>query len=284
MERQAVRLIVGCGYLGRRVAARWREQGARVFATTRSPQKAEELARLGLEPIVCDVLDRESLHGLPQADVVLYCIGHDRSSGRPMRETYVQGLENVLGVQPPAGRLIYVSSTSVYGQCQGEEVDETARTEPMDESGRVVLDAEQVLRRMNPAAIILRFAGIYGPGRLLRRQTIERGEPILGDPDRWLNLIHVEDGVAAVLAAQERGRLGATYNVADDRPVRRREFYTALARLIGAPTPRFVAPGSPLANHERSNRRIVNRRLREVLRVQLTFPTYETGLVESMRG
>jgi nucleoside-diphosphate-sugar epimerase len=201
-----------------------------------------------------------------------------------MRESYVQGLENVLGALPPPGRLIYVSSTSVYGQRQGEEVDETAKTEPVDESGRVVLEAEQVVRRMNPSAIILRFAGIYGPGRLLRRQTIERGEPILGDPDRWLNLIQVEDGVAAVLAAQEQGRLGGTYNVADDQPVQRREFYTALAGLIGALMPRFIAPapGSPMPNHERTNRRIVNRRMREELAVQLRYPTYESGLVESM--
>src|SRR6516164_7542129 len=111
MDEQAVRLIVGCGYLGRLVAARWLEQGVRVYATTRSPHKAEELARLELEPVVCDVLDRESLQNLPRAGVVLYCIGHDRSSGRSMRESYVQGLENVLGALLPPGRLIYVSST-----------------------------------------------------------------------------------------------------------------------------------------------------------------------------
>jgi nucleoside-diphosphate-sugar epimerase len=241
---------------------------------------------MGAEPVLCDVLDRDSLGRLPRADVVLYCIGHDRSSGRSMREVYVHGLENIIGALVPSGRLIYVSSTSVYGHCQGEEVDETAKTEPVDESGKVVLEAENVLRRMHPSAITLRFAGIYGPGRLLRRQTVERAEPIVGDPDRWLNLIHVEDGVAAVLAALERGRPGGTYNVADDRPVRRREFYTALARLIGAPTPRFVAPapGSPMPNHERTNRRIVNRLLREELSAQLRHPTYETGLVESVEG
>jgi nucleoside-diphosphate-sugar epimerase len=286
MDGQAIRLIVGCGYLGRRVAASWLAQGDRVFTTTRSAQKAEELTRLGLEPVICNVLERKSLHRLPHADVVLYCIGHDRSSGRSMRETYVRGLENVLGALLPPGRLIYVSSTSVYGQCQGEDVDETAKTEPVDESGRVVLEAEQVLRRMNSSAIILRFAGIYGPGRLLRRQTIERGEPILGDPERWLNLIHVEDGVAAVLAAQERGQPSGTYNVADDRPVQRREFYAELARLLGAPPPRFVAPalGSPLSNHERTNRRIMNRLLREELGVQLQYATYEAGLREAVEG
>jgi nucleoside-diphosphate-sugar epimerase len=284
MDEQAVKLIFGCGYLGRRVAAHWAAQGLRVFATTRSPAKAAELSRMGVEPILCDVLNRDSLSGLPQVGVVLYCIGHDRSTGRPMRDVYVNGLENVLATLPSPRRLIYVSSTSVYGQQQGEEVDETAAAEPVDESGRVVLAAEALVRGRFPSAIVLRFAGIYGPGRLLRQQLIEQGEPIVGDPERWLNLVHVDDGVTTVLAAEENGRFGGTYNVADDRPVHRRDFYAALARLIGAPTPRFVvpAPGSPLPNHERANRRIRNRLLREELRVTLRFPTYETGLPASI--
>jgi nucleoside-diphosphate-sugar epimerase len=284
MDVAAAKLIIGCGYLGRRVAARWLARGQRVLATTRSSTKAADLSRMGVEPVVCDVLDRRTLTNLPHVDVVLYCIGHDRSTGRPMREVYVEGLKHVIGALPLPRRLIYVSSTSVYGQCQGEEVDETAKTEPADESGRVVLEAENLVRKWNPDAILLRFAGIYGPGRLLRQQTIEQGEPIVGDPDRWLNLIHVEDGVNTVLAAEGHGKPGGTYNVADDQPVRRREFYSALARLIGAPTPRFLvpAPGSPLPNHERANRRIVNRLLHEELRVPLQYPSYEAGLPASV--
>jgi nucleoside-diphosphate-sugar epimerase len=239
---------------------------------------------MGAEPVVCNVLDRDSLSNLPHVDVVLYCIGHDRSTGCPMRDVYVNGLENVLGALRSLRRFIYVGSTSVYGQEQGEEVNETAATEPVDESGRVVLEAENLVRGKCPSTIVLRFAGMYGPGRLLRRQTIERGEPIVGDPDRWLNLIHVEDGSATVLAAEEHGKSGGTYNVADDLPVRRCDFYTALAHLIGSPAPRFLVPtpGSPLPNHERANRRIVNRLLRRELRVQLQYPTYESGLPASV--
>jgi nucleoside-diphosphate-sugar epimerase len=201
-----------------------------------------------------------------------------------MREVYVEGLKNVVGAMPKPRRLIFVSSTSVYGQEQGEEVDETAATEPVDESGRVVLEAENLVRGTYSAATVLRFAGTYGPGRLLRRRPIEQGEPIIGDPDRWLNLIHVEDGAATVLAAEEHGESGGTYNVADDRPVRRREFYSALARLIGAPPPQFVppVPGSSMLSHESANRRILNRLLREELDVSLQYPTYEVGLPASV--
>lgn len=278
------KLVVGCGYLGRRVATLWRQQGHRVFATTRSSSHADEFRRLGLEPIVCDVLDLASLRVLPAVDTVLYCIGLDRSSGQSMRAVYVNGLANVLAALPSFHRFIYISSTSVYGQTQGEEVDEESPTEPREESGKVVREAEQGLRSRLPEAMFLRFAGIYGPGRLLRRQTIEAGEPIRGDAEKWLNLIHVEDGAAAVLAAEERGQLGTIINICDDLAIRRREFYTRLAELLEAPGPRFVLPpaDAPLPPHERAHRRISNRRMHEMLKLQLGYPSYEEGLRASL--
>jgi nucleoside-diphosphate-sugar epimerase len=125
---------------------------------------------------------------------------------------------------------------------------------------------------------VLRFAGIYGPGRVIRRAAIENGGPIATDPDGWLNLIHVEDGAAAVIAAAERGRPGQTYNVADDRPITRREFYTELAALLGAPAPRFV----PAV--ERTDRRISNRRMRDELVVELQFLDFRIGLRDALRA
>ncbi len=278
------KLIIGCGYLGRRVAALWQAQGHRVRATTRSHTRAEEFRQAGLDPLLCDVLDPATLHDLPAADTVLYCVGFDRAAGKSMSEVYVRGLGNVLAALPAPGRFLYVSSTGVYGQCGGEEVDETAATEPVEESGRIVLEAERLLRARLPEAIILRFAGIYGPGRLLRRQAVAAGEPIVGDPGKWLNLIHVMDGAAAVLAAEEHGRPGEVYNVCDDAPVRRRDFYTRLAQLLGAPEPRFVPPepGGALPGHERTNRRVVNRRLHEELKVRLRYPSCAQGLRDSL--
>jgi len=269
-------LIIGCGYLGRVLAGQWRAEGRRVAATTRSPLRAEELRRLGLEPVVCDVLDPESLRRLPDAAVVVHCVGLDRAAGRSMREVYVDGLAHVLtglawlGRLP--GRFVHIGSVSVYGQKDGVEVDEDAPTEPEEESGRVVLAAEETLRRLLPSALALRFAGLYGPGRLIGSRALLAGEPLTGNPDGWLNLIHVADGAAAVRLAAERGRDGAVYNVRDDRPVRRRDFYGRLAELLGAPPPTF-APASGGAN-----RRVSNRRLRQELGLTLRYPSYEEGL------
>jgi nucleoside-diphosphate-sugar epimerase len=274
------RLVIGYGFLGRRIAALWKAQGHHVYATTRNPPKASGLRLKGLEPICCDVLDRDSLHLLPKVQTAVFCVGLDRTSGRSLEEVYVHGLENVLDFLPVPDRFLYVSSTGVYGQTGGEEVDEDSPTGPLEESGRVVLKAEILLHHRNPQAISLRFAGIYGPDRLLRIAALQAGEPMVGDPDRWLNLIHVEDGARAVLAAGERAKTGRIYNVCDDCPVSRRDFYTLLARLVGAPQPHFIPfrPEESLPHRELNSRRISNRRLRVELQAVLDYPSYVEGL------
>ncbi len=290
MPNRSATLILGCGYLGARVAALWQQQGRRVLAATRN---AAHLPA-GVEPIVCDVLDPASLRALPPVDTVLYAIGFDRASGASMRTVYVDGLANVLAALSsprPGGeglgvrgntpkQFIYISSSSVYGQTDGAWVDENSPLAPLEISGQIVLDAEAVLHAKLPDAVILRFAGIYGPGRLLRRQTIEKGEPIVGDADKWLNLIHLDDGARVVLAAEQYGVAGRVYNVCDDHPVRRRWFYTAQARVLGAPEPCFVAPppDQPAPPHEKAHRRLNNRRMKVELHGVLRYPDYDQGL------
>ncbi|MFL5246010.1 MAG: SDR family oxidoreductase [Gemmataceae bacterium] len=278
------KLIIGCGYLGMRTAKLWLAQGHGVFATTRSHSKAAELRQIGIKPIVCDILDSGNLGPFPTVETAVHCIALDRNSGASMHDLYVGGLDNVLAVLPRPRRFLYVSSTSVYGQTGGEEVDEHAFTLPLEEAGKIVLEAEAILREKFAEAVLLRFSGIYGPGRLLRRHTLEQGEAIVGDPDKWLNLIHVEDGAAAVLAAEAHAQAWEVYNIADDNPVRRREFYDCLARMLGAQPPAFVlpSPDAPFPSHERANRRIVNRRLHEDLKMVLRYPSYRAGLPASI--
>jgi nucleoside-diphosphate-sugar epimerase len=274
----APNLIIGCGYLGRRAARLWQDQGKRVVALTRG--RGNELRGLGIEPIIGDVLDEKSLVSLPQTDTILYAVALDRTSGRSFREVYLEGLQNVVRRAPACRRFIYVSSISVYGQSNGEEVDEMSAAEPKEENGRIIHEAEAQLRCGVPGAIILRFAGIYGPGRIIRRAALERGEPLLGDADKWLNLIHVDDGAQAILAAEERGRPGEIYLISDSRPVRRREFYTFTAELLKAPTPVFAPlTGTP---HDETNRRIVNRKMRQELGVNLGHADYRSGLAASI--
>lgn len=274
------KLIIGCGDLGRRVARAWRERGEAVAALTRSHDNAAMLEAEGIEPVVGDVTRPESLADLPAAGTVLYAVGFDRNAGPSMRDVYVDGLRNVLtALSDTFDRFVYISSTSVYGQHAGEIVDEDSPTEPTRENGQICLEAEQLVRQL-PNANILRLAGIYGPGRMLRRmESIRNREPVGGNPEAWLNLIHVEDAVQAVLACEDRGEPGRTYLVADDRPVTRREYYTALANALDADAPEFQGDAATTGLNKRCN----NRRLGEDLSVTLRFPTIDEGLPNAVR-
>jgi nucleoside-diphosphate-sugar epimerase len=283
-------LIIGCGYLGARLAARLVGDGGRVYGTVRSPRRAEEIAQLGIEPVIADVLRPETLDRLPAADRVFYAVGFDRSAGAAMRDVYVDGLQIVLDRLPNSvRRFVHASSTGVYGQTGGEWVDEDSTTEPQHESGRVVLEAEGRVRewtdRRKLSAVILRFAGLYGPGRIVRRSMLERAEPIPGDPEKFLNLVHIDDAARAAAAALDADAPEPIYLVADDRPVTRREYYLVAARTIGAPEPRFEAPrpGSIESGRDATNKRIANRRMKTGLGVVLRYPDITTGLADSLR-
>jgi nucleoside-diphosphate-sugar epimerase len=280
-------LIIGCGYLGQRVGRLLSASGERVFGTIRSEAGAATIAELGIEPILADVLNLDSLRGLPAAERVFYCVGFDRSTGLPMRSVYVDGLSNVLDC-PLFGvsRIVYASSTGVYGQALGEWVDEATPAAPRNESGRICLEAEERLmdwaKRGNArdAAVVLRFVGLYGPGRVVRRTLIEEGHPIPGDPDKLLNLIHIDDAASAAVAALAIDSLDPLYLVSDDRPVTRDEYYSLTASLLGAPAPRFVIPNADSLEEARdaTNKRVVNRRMKAGLGVKLLFPDISTGL------
>jgi nucleoside-diphosphate-sugar epimerase len=226
-------------------------------------------------------------------DVLLYAVGYDRQAGHARRAVYVDGLENVLReVAGRVGRLVYISSTSVYGQTNGEWVNEESPCDPQTDNGRACLDAEQVVRRYyspNDAdlrtANVLRLSGLYGPGRLIARvESLHSGEPIGGNPDAWLNLIHVEDAAQAIIACAERGTPGSTYLISDNRPVTRREYYTRLAELVGAPPSVFSAVEESEGRTRGLNKRCDNQRMQRDLLRKLAYPTIEEGLPDAVRS
>ncbi len=283
------KLVIGCGYLGKRVAERWLAAGHEVWVTTRSAQRADEFARQGLRPIVADVLDPASLTNLPAVQSVLYAVGYDRSAGRSIEDVYVDGLRHVLEALPDSpGQFIYISSTGVYGSAQGDWVDEQTPCQPQRAGGRACLAAEKLLAasRWQQRSISLRMAGIYGPDRIPRRQTLLAGEPIAAPAEGYLNLIHVLDAAAVVLSVDQRAQPPGLYCVSDGHPAVRREYYEELARLAGAPPPQFVTPppDSPAAQRAEANRRVANARMLTDLGMQLEFPSFREGLRAILQG
>lgn len=276
------KLVVGCGYLGMRVALRWRDAGTAVFAVTRHNERAEEFITAGLTPIVADVNKRGTLAQLPEVESVLYAVGYDRLSGIPIREVYVDGLRNVLDALSPATkRVIYISSTGVYGQSDGEWVTEVSPCQPRRDSGAACLEAEQILavHPRGARSITLRLAGIHGPGRIPRFDDLRAGKPVPASPDGFLNLIHVEDAVEVILAAEERAVPPRTYVVSDGNPVLRQDYYRELARLIGAPTPSFERPSTGTSPRRGDgSKRASNQRMLQELAVRLRYRSYQEAL------
>ena len=276
-------LIFGCGFLGLRVAQQWRERGGTVTAVTRNTEKAVQLTAHGIEPFLADLMRPETLTALPSVSRVLYCVGYDRSSSWSKESLYVDGLTHVLdAMQGRLDRFVYVSSTSVYGQDDGSWIDETSATEPTTDGGRICLAAEQRLRERVKHATILRMSGLYGPDRILARvNQLHAGEPIGGNPEAWLNLIHGDDSARTCVAALTVPSPGPLYLVSDDRPLTRREYFTALAERVAAPSPVFSGASTSRHTPDGLNKRCRNERVKRELGLEWQYPEIAQGLPTS---
>lgn len=290
-------LIAGCGYVGHRVAQCWRSSGIETFAISRDPAKGEQLAGEGILPVMLDLSSPEQWPELPVVDVVLWSVGFDRRAGADRTRVWVDGLRELLNCvrfRTGHGRVIYTSSTGVYGDSGGEEVDENTVACPDSEGGKACLAAEQVLRdfsrRTGHAVTVLRLAGIYGPDRLLRRITdLQNGTPITSPPDDWLNLIHVDDiaRVVDAVAKSEDSFALRLMNVVAANSVTRRTYYSTLAELASAPAPVFdVAAAKELTGNRSGrgsgNRRVISR-VRSHLKVEFLFDDVRTGLCDALK-
>jgi nucleoside-diphosphate-sugar epimerase len=283
------RLIFGAGYLGERVAKRWLANGDDVAVVTRSKERASSFEQQGFNAIVADVTRPETLTRLPAANTVLFSVGYDRTGGRSIFHVYAS-IRHVLTALPAdTGRFIYISTTGVYGFAGGEWVDERTPPDPQRDGGRASLAAEESLAEhpLGANAVVLRLAGIYGPGRIPYINELRGGAPIEVPSTGYLNLIHVDDAATTVLAADSANLDSATtqpgpqiFNVSDGHPVTRHDFYREVASLANSPPPQFIEadPNSHRAQRARGNRRIRNDKMLAELNVKLAYPDYRDGL------
>lgn len=284
---RASRLVVGCGYLGERVARRWVAGGDRVLGVTRSPARAAALAAHGIEPVVVDVTSTDTdwrrLTDMDGLATAFWAVGFDRAAGRSYEDVHVHGLRRLLDSLPASCRPILSSSTGVWGDEEGRTVDEMTPPSPAREAGRVLLAAEHVLRsHARGPGVALRFAGLYGPGRLPRIDDLRAGRPIDADPDSWLNMIHVDDAAGIVGAVAAAPAPAPLYVVSDGRPVLRRDWYGRLATLTGSPPPTWVdapvaVPGG-LPRGRTADKRVDPTRLFRDLGVALVHPDAAAAL------
>lgn len=280
-------LIVGCGYVGRRVAGLELDGGAAVAALARSGASAERLRAHGIEPLSGDLDAPASLRSLPASGVDLYCLAPPPSRG--VTDPRLAALLDVLVPGNRPRRIVLISTTGVYGDCHGEWVDETRAPNPTADRARRRLDAEKQLRafgvRTGCEVVILRVPGIYGPDRL-PVERLRKGLPLLREDEApWSNRVHVDDLVAACLAAMARGRGGAVYNISDGHPSTMTDYFRRVADALALPRPNEIARAAAgdhidagMLSYLAESKRIDNRRMREELGVVLRYPTLAQGL------
>jgi nucleoside-diphosphate-sugar epimerase len=299
-------LILGCGYIGRRLALHYLGQGRAVIGVVRSAESAAALAVEGIPAMALDLArdwgpddpaDRDGGQvgiagaALELASAQVFHLAPPPESGALDLHTrrLVAAFERV----GHPSRLVYISTTGVYGDCGGAWVDEDRPVHPQADRALRRWDAEQTLSRWRAVSggglVTLRVAGIYGPGRL-PLERIRAGLPLVRPQDApWSNRIHADDLVAACIAAMDRGADGAVYNACDGNPSTMTDYFFQVADAAGLPRP----PVIPLAEAEgrlsagmlsylHESRRLVNRRLVEDLGVKLRYPSLTEGLAASL--
>ncbi|WP_341677586.1 NAD-dependent epimerase/dehydratase family protein [Niveibacterium sp. SC-1] len=283
-------LIVGSGDVARRalagLAPRIADGRVRVFALVRRPEAAAELRAGGALPVRADLDAPRSLYRLAGlAPTLIHCAPPDDASGRDRR---TRGLLAALARRTAPRRLVYISTSGVYGDCAGADVDETRPLQARTARARRRVDAETRLRHFarahGSALAILRAPGIYAADRLPLAR-LERHDPVLvREEDVFTNHVHADDLARMALAACFRGR-HRVYNASDDSALRMGDYYDQVADAFGLPRPprlpraALVERLSPLTlSFMAESRRLVNLRVKRELRFRFAYPTTADGL------
>jgi nucleoside-diphosphate-sugar epimerase len=250
-------LIAGCGDVGQRLAQQLLARGDEVWALRRQPPREDGD---GIHWLQADLTRPESLRKLPAGITQLvYLPTPDRREPAAYHAIFVEGLRNLLGQLAGSAlrRTLLVSSSAVYGDHAGDWVDEQTPVAPPGFNGRSLLQAEQLLGNVDGTTIVLRLAGLYGPGRTQLFERLRAGEArVPRSQPHFANRIHVDDAAAAIAHLLRLPDPQALYLGADNTPLPLDTLYEHLARLIGAPRPADGPAPAGIGSKRLSNQRL----------------------------
>ncbi len=267
-------LLLGCGFVGKKLAQNLCELGHEVTGWVRGDDSARELRVLGVNPFIGDFTEANAWEALPHDfDLAIHIASSGRGDVAVYEKVYFEGMQR-LAAHLPKARLFFVSSTSVYGQIDGSIVDETSETNPSAATSQVLLKAEQIA--LEKRGVVVRPSGIYGPQRSILFQKFMEGSAVIeGEGKRWVNQIHRDDVAGGITFLVGNNNLSGIFNLTDQRPSNHIEIYQWLAQKTGKPIPPYAAE-----NHQRkrgwTHKRISSQKL-QALGWRLKFPTFEEG-------
>jgi len=282
-------LIVGCGYIGRRVAALLKAGDCVVTGLVRSPESAHALAGKGIAALVRD-LDSDDPAPVGDFGDIFYFAP---PPGTGETDTRMAHFLAALGYTPC--RIVYISTSAVYGDCNGAWIDEEQPVNPANARGRRRLDAERQLTAWADAHgvqwTILRVPGIYGPDKL-PLDRLRKGLPLLRESEApYTNRIHGEDLAAICVAAMQSEKTNTVYNVSDGHPSNMTDYFFRVADAAGLPRPPLVSRdganavlSAGMLSFLNDSRRMRNDRLLNELGITLQFPDLEAGLKSCFTG
>lgn len=262
-------LIAGCGDVGTALGLRLGKEGHTVFGLRRHPEGLPA----PIKGIRADLCKPETFDALPAAiDHVVYIAAADEFADAAYQRAYVTGVKFLLGILSgrPIQRFLFVSSTSVYAQREGEWVDEESATEPESFSGRRLLEGEGLVLASPLCGVVVRFAGIYGPGRIRLIDNVLAGQPCRG---AYTNRIHRDDCVGVLHHLIMVQNPASIYIGVDDEPVLGCTVTAWLAQMLGVESP---VKSDAVQASSRGHKRCRNRRLRGS-GYCFEFPTFREG-------
>ena len=271
-------LIAGCGYVGTALGILLAAEDHLVWGLRRHTEALPPSIR----PLVADLTVPKTLQALPSSlDFVFYTAGADRFDDVAYRAAYVEGLHNLLdaltGQNQQPRRILFTSSTGVYAQSSGEWVDETSPTRPSDCSGIRLLEGERLLLGSQFPATVLRFGGIYGPGRARLIESVREGFAVCAEgPPVYTNRIHRDDCAGALRHLMNLPQPDRLYVGVDQEPAEQCAVLLWLATQLGVSSPRVEPSSEPQTRRHQSNKRCVSARL-VASGYAFRYPTFREG-------
>lgn len=274
-------LVVGCGDLGVRLAQCLAADKTTVWGLRRNPESLPPI----IKPVMMDLFDSSA--ALPDVafDYVVYSVSAQSSDQAAYQQGYCEGLKRCLalieGLSHQPRHLLFVSSSSVYGQHQGEWLDELSDCFPSHFTGKIMLEAEQIARSGAIPATVVRLAGLYDPNRPWLIRQVEQGAYVEAEPLTYANRIHRDDAaglLAHLLRVHARtGSLESTYIGVDDAPVALFEVIEWLRAALGV-----THKTAPLSRRAGSKR--LSNGLAKQSGWQLQYPSYKEGYAEAIKS